>query len=288
MFFYYICLAKLDNGNSLEVKYTIQYVRADIVVIATYILTADYAAPVTELWGWSVHCTHRVPWAGLPRLSGLRESCLYSVLGSVLPSALRHKKAGHKTPMLIWKKHRWLGCSQTHWCFSLPYFSLETWKSWEAVLFSHSNIPQSADGNVDRNCSHERAGQRLSNSASTQQPCMYDIRPEWGDPAWGTDGVYLERNAFYEWFECVSVGIVTGPLTRVWRSSALQSVQWGQMLIALGWGKDEKKQVRQPTFTCHSFTKCPNHAQKASWRLYKPLVLTLHFRSRRLGIGPNP
>lgn len=61
MFFYYIHLAKLDNGNSLEVKYTIQCVRADIVVIATHILTADHTGLVTEPWGWSVHRAHRVP-----------------------------------------------------------------------------------------------------------------------------------------------------------------------------------------------------------------------------------
>lgn len=60
MFFYYIHLAKLDNGNSLGVKYTIQYVRADIVVIATNTLTAGHTVPVTEPWGWSLHCAQRV------------------------------------------------------------------------------------------------------------------------------------------------------------------------------------------------------------------------------------
>jgi len=60
MFFCYIHLAKLDNGNSPEVKYTMQCVRADTVVIATQILTADLTAQVTEPWGWSVHCAYRV------------------------------------------------------------------------------------------------------------------------------------------------------------------------------------------------------------------------------------
>lgn len=39
-------MAKQDNGDSLEVKCTVQYVRADMVVIAMYILAADHTVPV--------------------------------------------------------------------------------------------------------------------------------------------------------------------------------------------------------------------------------------------------
>lgn len=46
MFFYCVHLAKLDNGNSLGVKHTIQCVRADVLIIAPYVLSAHQTAVV--------------------------------------------------------------------------------------------------------------------------------------------------------------------------------------------------------------------------------------------------
>lgn len=89
MFFYCVHLAKLDNGDSLGVKYTMQCVRVDVLVIAPYVLSA-YQTAVVRHWAMGMAS------APHPRLMGWDSLVLGFSWRLCLPRCLLPCVLGHK------------------------------------------------------------------------------------------------------------------------------------------------------------------------------------------------
>lgn len=149
--------------------------------------------------------------------------------------------------MLIWKKYWWLGWSQIHRRFSLPCFPLETWKTWEGCFVFTLQHPRAQMGtstgtapmrgqNSDWTMLHWPNNLAWTTSDWVRGSCLVD---QWS--------CILREMPFMNYFKVCFCRDHHWPINKgLGRSSTLQSVQWGEILIAPGWGRDEKKQVRQP------------------------------------------
>lgn len=162
--------------------------------------------------------------------------------------------------------------------------------SWNPFYF-HSPTSQT-DGNINGSCPQERAEQHSPKQccispaalghgqhlARVSGPCQGG----WWRASWEKCFLWMTL----EWF---SLGIITGPSIRVSEEHYFAACTMGRNADSSGTRKGwaEASETARATFTCSSFTKCPNRTQKTNQRLCKALVITLHFQ-RRLGIGPNP
>lgn len=151
MFFYYIHLAKLDNGNSCGVKYTIRYVRADIVVIAT---NCHCWSRCASHWAMEMVPALRPPcpasWASsarrVERRLCVQHTCKYFVLCTQTQKTETQKNANLKETLVTWM----LPDPLVLFSFLLPTGSLEDLGE---VFRFPSPTSQSADGNINGNSS---------------------------------------------------------------------------------------------------------------------------------------